>query len=255
MHDPHDIDRFVSSILGIATQRHYHIEALGFVEKEPIYLISPQSTKNKPCVLVAAGFHGEEPAGCWGLLNFLETAEDKLLSECAISFLPLVNPTGARVGKRLNTWGENPNSGFCHTSSGSPAPSREGKILIENIQKLKKAGRDGFLSLHEDIDSNEFYIYTFENSNAPGEFSVAMKNAEETFFKPMPNGILEEGALCDGIIFNHCDGSFEDLMFHENVPRTVCTETPGKLNFLLRVEANTAIIKSFVNYHINIFTY
>lgn len=250
--DQNDVDYFFSCILKIATKRRYLVETIGFVGKDPIYLLCPRTTTGKQCVLVAAGFHGEEPAGCWGLLNFFEAADDKLFSECAISFLPLVNPTGIRNGNRYNNWGENTNNGFCHTSSGIPEPSREGEILIENIQKLKTIGRDGFLSLHEDIDCTEFYIYTFEKNDLPGEFSAAMKSAEEVFFKPMPNGVLEGGIIQDGIIFNHCDGSFEDLMFHEGIPRTACTETPGKLDFSLRVEANAAIIKSFVNYHINL---
>ena len=249
--NPCDVDHFFSSIRGIATKRDYCVEELGFVGGDPICLLRPRLTKRRPCVLVAAGFHGEEPAGCWGLLNFLETADDNLFLECAISFLPLINPTGIRKGRRYNDWGENPNNGFCHTPSGRPEPSREGKILIENIEVLKKCSRDGFLSLHEDIDCTEFYIYTFEKSNTPGRFSITLKTTEECFFKPKPDGIFEGENLINGIIFNHCDGSFEDLMFHEGIPRSACTETPGKLDFSLRVAANTKIINSFVNFHIS----
>lgn len=251
--NPQDVDCFFSSIRRVALRRNYSIEVLGVVGGDSIYLLCPPSTGRRPHVLVSAGFHGEEPAGCWGILNFLETANDNLFLQCSISFLPLVNPTGTRQGRRHNEWGENPNIGFCHTPSGRPEPSREGTILVKNIEVLKKYGHDGFLSLHEDIDCTEFYIYTFEKGISPGEFSVALKNTEERFFKPMPDGIFEGGNVTNGIVFNHCDGSFEDLMFHEGIPHTACTETPGRLDFSLRVKANAELVKSFVKFHINKF--
>jgi len=245
-----DVDEFFSRILASADKKKYKIDTLGIVGNDPIYFLRPELTETKPRVLIAGGFHGEEPAGSWGLLRFIEEADSKFFENCSISFLPLVNPTGIRQGRRQNDWGENPNAGFCHQFPSQSGPSKEGHILLGNLDLLKQHSRDGFISLHEDIDCVEYYIYTFENSEHPGKFSHRLRQAEEIFFNPMPNGMFEVGMINNGIIFNHCDGSFEDRLFHEGIPRTACTETPGKLEFKKRVEANTKIIEYFVDYHV-----
>ncbi|MHB2833389.1 M14 family metallopeptidase, partial [Klebsiella pneumoniae] len=36
-----------------------------------------------PHVLIAAGFHGEEPAGCWGMLDFLREGSPELFDNVA----------------------------------------------------------------------------------------------------------------------------------------------------------------------------
>ncbi|MHB2838484.1 M14 family metallopeptidase, partial [Klebsiella pneumoniae] len=36
-----------------------------------------------PHILIAAGFHGEEPAGCWGMLDFLREGSPELFDNVA----------------------------------------------------------------------------------------------------------------------------------------------------------------------------
>lgn len=218
---------------------------LGVVADEPIVLLRAPPGRAGPRLLVAAGFHGEEPAGCWGILRFLERSADLVAS---MSFLPIVNPTGIRAGRRVNDWGENPNAGFCHPELGRPDPSREGAILMRHADLLTELGRDGFVSLHEDIEEREFYLYTFEESAAPGPFSAALVDVERRFFSPKPDGVVEGATVRGGVIFRHCDSSFEDLLFHRGVPRTACTETPGLEPFARRVEANCAIVERVLEF-------
>lgn len=51
----------------------------------------------------------------------------------------------------------------------------------------------------------------------------------------------------NGVSFRQCDGSFEDYLFHEGVPYTACTETPGMEDINRRVEANTRLMEEFAN--------
>lgn len=239
---PSDIASLRAKLLKVAESCKLQVETLGWVGDEPIWLF--RSTK--PSLLVAAGFHGEEPAGCWGILRYLENLAERG-TVCPISFLPIVNPTGIRAGRRRNDWGENPNDGFCHTQDEQP--SREGRILIESLDTLLPLAKDGFISLHEDIDATEFYLYTFETGESPGEFSRTLIDIESSYFSPMPDGRIVDSIIRNGVIFKECDGSFEDYMFHAGVPRTACTETPGALDLELRVRANAAIIEGFVRFH------
>lgn len=234
-----DFDVLVSRLSAVSKDRGLGLSELGEVDGFPLVLLSPPPS-DRPNVLIAAGFHGEEPAGCWGLLHFLE---HRFPSKVNLSVLPVVNPTGIRLGTRLNVYGQNPNCGFCHTSD---EPSVEGKILLQSLDKLLPLASDGFLSLHEDIDETRFYLYTFEHLESPGDFTKSLVQIEREFFEPLPDGLLHEGGkVVDGAIFNCCDGSFEDLLFHRGVPRTACTETPGKLDFYLRTAANAAIAETF----------
>ena len=115
---------------------------------------------------------------------------------------------------------------------------------------LKSLAKDGFLSLHTDIEVAQFYLYTFESADMPGAFSEALRKEAARFFEPHPDGILEGGLVRNGIMFRHCDGSFEDLLFHEGIRRTACTELPGLVGANRHIEANASIIAAFVKFAI-----
>lgn len=250
-----DVDVFTQQLYQLTAKKGFLVKRLGNVKSDPVLLLIPKELKNGPNILIAAGFHGEEPAGCFGILHFLETMPQRFISKANISFLPMVNPTGFRSRKRTNAWNENPNKGFCHTNSGNPEPSHEGLILMKHLHLLKSLANDGFISLHEDVEQERFYLYTFENTNTTGPFSEVLRTEEAKFFMPYPDGELEGGSVRNGIIFRHCDGSFEDLLFHEGIHRTACTETPGLSDIEKRIEANASIITAFVRFAVDMHDY
>lgn len=239
---------FSNCIYQLANQKGFTINRLGTIAEYPVILLTPKQEVEGPRLLIAAGFHGDEPAGCWGVVRFLEGVSASALERVNLSIIPLLNVTGFVAGTRRNRWDEDPNRGYCHTMSGKPEPSHEGIILIHNLSLLKGLARDGFLSLHEDIEMEQFYIYTFEDSDTPGAFTEALRVAESKFFEPCPDEVVEGALLSRGIAFRFCDGSFEDAMFHEGVPRTACTETPGLLPIDLRIEANKHIIEAYIDF-------
>ena len=215
---------------------------LGCVKEFPLILLTP-THKVERNILIAAGFHGEEPAGVLAINEFIGTN-----SNVSASFLPLVNPTGFYSNHRYNDYGQNPNNGWCHTESGIQELSYEGEMIQSNIGLIKSLAIDGFISLHEDCDETKFYLYTFEHSNEPGDFSNTLRNAELKHFDHLPDSILAGAQVKNGIIFNEHDGSFEDYLFHEGIQKTACTETPGQLPIEKRVKANIDIIKTFINF-------
>ena len=94
--------------------------------------------------------------------------------------LPLVNPTGFRVNRRYNLMGQNPNSGFCHDYGNSPSIERD--MLLRHFNMIINASRDAFVSLHEDIDEDRFYVYSFENSVTTGKFTKSLVSILSSFF-------------------------------------------------------------------------
>lgn len=225
-------------------------KSLGTIGEYPFVLMQPENINKPRKLLIAAAFHGEEPGGCLGLLEFLFTCRREFLHDVSLSLLPVINPTGLSMHQRENIWGENPNRGFCDEFK-SEKPSREGKILLDNLSLLTDLGRDGFLSLHEDDTFDKCYLYVFENRAIPGSFSMALRDATTKHFPLIadgPTNRLGKGIAKDGIVFRCTDGSFEDKMFREGIPRTACTETPGKADLEKRINANADIVKAFINF-------
>ncbi|OGM09190.1 hypothetical protein A2Z67_04590 [Candidatus Woesebacteria bacterium RBG_13_36_22] len=251
------IRKFMQDIFSISAQKRFFLCALGEVDGRQIWLVRSRSNAehSDPKMLVVAGFHGEEKAGPYAILKWMKNCDQQTLRKVDLSFIPIVNPIGFAKNMRYAIPGEKTNCGFCHPERGEVA-SREGKILITNIDLLKPLAEDGFLSLHEDIRENAFYLYTFEKSKKPGAFTTGIREELGKHFRKALDGVHVEidasdgsatGPIVkDGVVFRHCDGSFEDWMFHLGVPRAVVTETPGLYRLKRRIDAGASVIDKFI---------
>jgi hypothetical protein len=244
------IDDLYDRLYVTIEKRKLKKKTLGYIDDWPIYIVAPSIDINKPNLLFAAGFHGPEIAGCWGIINFLENAPKRLFESVNVSFIPLVNPTGLELGSRNNKWEENPNRGFCHKSRNRNDVSQEGILLQENIDLIISLAKDCFISLHEDPDLEHFYLYTYEKQDAPGEWSKLIKNTLNTIFDPIPKKMekTDFDHMVNSTVFKCCDGSFEDHLFHLGVPLTATTETPGQKDLKKRIQANSTVIAAVVRY-------
>jgi hypothetical protein len=245
-------------MLEVAAKKGFWLKVLGQVagpdRKYEIWLLRTRDTYSydhkDPRCLIVGGTHGEEIAGPWAILKWLQTCDDKWLRQVDVSFIPIVNPYGFARKKRYGYSDIPTNQGFCHTDDKL---SPEAQILYDNIELLRPLAHDGFLSLHEDVTVKEYYLYTFEQGQEPGKFTKAMKKELSKHFLKPYDGVAysgpntTEGPRCeDGLVYKFCDGSFEDLLFHKGVPKVAVTETPGKYRLDRRVKAGQGIIQRFV---------
>ena len=246
-----DWQAFQRRLLAVCAARGFLPEILGHTDHEPIYALTRRARrKTARSILVASGFHGEEPAGPWGLLHALETLDMTLLDAVHLSALPLVNVSGFSQGRRLNHKGENPNRGFLPLLDGATA-SEEGAILMRHQARLVRYGRDGALCCHEDTARQQAYIYANERGDAPGPLALKLRNCNAGFFPLHPDGAIDGCLLADGIVFNHPDSSFEAWLFAHGATHTYCTETPGQCAFEDRLLANAAMVSTFIEHHIS----
>ena len=266
----HDIDAFNrrldAALERVSKIRPYKKECLGTVGGRDIFLLTPlEPLEGKPDILTAGGFHGEEPGGPWGIVEFLETADEATLKSVNHSFLPLVNPTGFERGVRFNIHGENPNRGFVAEYMESEeeqdaewtnrGPSAEGKILVQHATRLAELARDGFVSQHEDDGIHEGFIFINEQGDMPSVTATAFLGTIKKHFALIADGgtdSLEGSPIKDGMWVNGMDSSFETYMLRLGVPRTVTTETPALEPARTRVDCNRELVKAFAQVAVRI---
>lgn len=241
----HHIATWRQALLSEADRLGMQVQTLGIVLGEPMWALTraapdPAAMRR----LVAGGFHGEEPAGPWGLLKFLQAANPASLDAVHLTMLPLVNCTGFAAGTRFNAEGDNPNRGF--TGQGTAA-SAEGRLLLQHATWLASASRDGMLSCHEDVMTRWAYVYALERAPSPGPLARRLLHANLRHFDQHPDGLVDGCRVQGGIVFNHHDGSFEDWLFGLGAAAAFCVETPGLQAFEDRVAAHQDMIAAFVS--------
>lgn len=253
------IRTFQKQLLKLATEKRLWFLPLGGIEDEQMWLVRSRGSADHsdPKLLIVAGFHGEEKAGPYAILEWLDNCDSEFFKKVDLSFIPIVNPVGFKKDHRYSN-GAKSNGGFGQPPVGEK-PSREGQILINNIDILFPLAKDGFLSLHEDKQETGYYVYTFEKHKKPTKFSRGMRDSLGGFFSTQFSGVSDTDSAVatvvrDGICFNFPDGSFENWLFTLGVPRCVVTETPqkggkihrGQYSLQNRVNASKTAIDKFI---------
>lgn len=220
----------------------------------PSILFATHQEANNKARLVMAGTHGDEPAGVLGMLQFLNERilKNDLAEFPPFAFIPMVSPTAYGLATRKNAWNENANRGYhtqkirCHEACETP--SREGRTLLENAQKLLKFSQAGALSMHEDVDAHEFYLYAYENTNNPTMLVHQLNDIGASYFgKIADSDCFENAAIRDGIIFNDFGaGAFDECLHIAGTPTVIVTETPAKQALDDRIHLNTKLIETFL---------
>jgi predicted deacylase len=241
-----DLVAFHRQLDAVAAAGGWTVEELGPVLEHRLPLLHRAAgSPSAPSLLIASGFHGEEAAGPWGVLAFLQALDTALANRVHLTLLPLVNASGFALGQRFNTLGQNPNRGYLPIDAAFKPPI-EGQRLLAQRKRLVAAGRDGVLSCHEDVKTPHSYVYAFEPRSAPGAFSQALARTAAEHFTLHPDGAVDDAHIAAGVVFNHHDGSFESWLASEGVAVAACIETPGQEDFTRRVAAQAALMRRFV---------
>lgn len=104
-----------------------------------------------PTIALAAGVHGDEPAGPGALLALVENGE--LDSQYAYRAWACTNPSGYALGTRANAEGADVNRSF---GRGGQTPEARAIVTANRDRKFALS-----IDLHEDCDADGFYCYEY----------------------------------------------------------------------------------------------
>jgi hypothetical protein len=241
-----DINYYYQHVLNIEL---FDYSVLGKVDEDPIYLLSQKKQEpDKKNLLILAGVHGEEPAGPWGLMQFINKLDNEynyLTHKVNLHFIPILNHYGFRLGYRLNKEGLSVNSGYFDDQA--KIQTNEGNILKQNFGKLISIAKDGFLNCHENIEADYSYIYCIEDTKEIPPICNNILGLTSGYFGKHPDGKVYDGNLKNGIDFNTHDETLDDYMVSEGkIKRSVTTELPGQQDITKRIDVYEKIILQFV---------
>lgn len=229
-------NEFIEKLREACRKRRLKLQKIGTVHNQGDYIIYKivinSKKKPKATVCFSAGIHGEEIAGPFAVLKFIEKFNFRKFKDIKIIILPVANPYGFDKTLRETTKGMQSNGHFCD------------KRLKDEQRILYNAVKDEnvffFHALHEDSDEHRFYIYNFERRNEQ-VYDDILAVARKYF--PIEKHKRIYGSKAEhGLIINEHDSSFEDRMYCDGVPYSMCTETPGREPLRKRVAAYIKIM-------------
>jgi len=200
-----------------------------------------------PAIALAAGVHGDEPAGPWALLGLSEDGE--LERRYAYRLWPCMNPSGFDRGTRENLEGVDVNRTF---GRGGQSPEARAIVTANRDRKFALS-----IDLHEDCDARGFYCYEY----GAGEIGRAVVDAVRVAGYPIQDlsqcdfgaaaralrfedGVArsetaEEGTALGGL-------SYTLLIVRHAAQRALTFETPLRLPWEARVAIHTIAVKAAI---------
>ncbi len=140
-------------------------------------------------ITIAAGAHGDEPAGPWALLEIVES--ESLDPTFAYRLWPCTNPTGFDAGTRASAGGVDVNRTF---GRGGQSPEARAIITANRDRKFVLS-----VDLHEDVDAEGFYCYEYGGGDV-GRAAIAALDAAGFPVDPLDATFETAGPLDD----SHC---------------------------------------------------
>jgi hypothetical protein len=145
-----DIQRVLQQIEQAATEKKW--------AREPDFLAYRRdSPQPRVKVYISTGIHGDEPAGPLAALKLIE--DDLWPKDISLWLVPCLNPTGLRLNTRENADGIDLNRDYRHLETS--------EIRAHVAWLERQPNFDVSLCLHEDWESNGFYLYEVNPDNRP----------------------------------------------------------------------------------------
>ena len=190
-------------------------------------------------VYVSAGMHGDEPAGPLAALRLLQ--DDLWPTDAAIWLCPCLNPTGFPLNRRENADGIDLNRDYRHLQSS--------EVRAHTDWLQRQPPFDITFCLHEDWESNGFYVYELNPDNQPS-FAEKILQAAANFCPVDTSPMIENWPAQNGVIRPNVNPAERPqwpeavyLIMHKT-RQSYTMEAPSDFPLPARVAALTAAVRA-----------
>lgn len=235
--------KLISELIKLGHIHNYSCKLIGEEIFESIGLVYPlyrftinPSAKVKFCIIT--GVHGYEMAGPLTMPALFANPKRYLNKKICYYIYPVINPTAFDLRRRLD------DDEFDLNTLNKKIFKKGGFNEIQAFyQDVKNKKFEVLISLHEDVDIEEFYAYIFEKQETP-VYRKIIQSTEKYADILHKNEICGTASDGKGLIINWHDQSLEDRLYcTEQAKISICTETPGKLDLDTRIAINLNNIK------------
>ncbi len=227
-----DIQQVLRDDLAAARQFGWQIEELPVSDHLDLLAFRRQVRAPRKKLYVSGGIHGDEPASPLAVCQLL--AENDWPDEVDLWICPCLNPTGFALNRRENGDGIDLNRDYRHLRSAE---------IRAHVAWLTQQPRfDLALCLHEDWESQGFYVYEVNPDHEPSLGEKLMQAVSKICPIDL-SAVIEDRPAQGGIIRPDTDPALrpqwpETLYLVTNKTRHSYTlEAPSDFPLLTRVEA------------------
>ena len=186
-----------------------------------------------------AGVHGDEPAGCIALVDFLQAlaVEPERARGYELWVYPIVNPSGYAAGTRENHAGRDLNREFWHGSSEAEVQ------LIERELHARKF--NGLITLHADDTCEGHYGYSHGRELDDALLRPALVAAEQVLPRDR-RGQIDGFTAHEGVIADCFRGVLSPPPDQFPPAFNLIFETPARAPLVQQVAANVAALDAIL---------
>jgi len=194
-----------------------------------------------PRVYLSSGIHGDEPAGPLALLELLGAGF--FTPGIAWALCPALNPTGLAAGRRENSGGIDLNRDYRKLNT---------REVAAHAAWLGSRPTPGlFLSLHEDWETNGFYLYEINLGADEPRRARDIIAAARPWFPPAPGPEIDGHASREpGWIYHAAEADVPEgwpeaiFLAHHGCPLSFTFETPSHEALATRVAGHCAAVRA-----------
>lgn len=235
-------DKFVDDLTKACKGERTILKTLGKIGEFDLYRITVNPGKVKT-LLIGASMHGNEPAGAYSVIKFLE--EHNFPKDLRIIIFPCMNPHGFALDDRFALKGKDLNRQWAKKER-----SDETKLIYDSLNNEKI---DFFLSLHEDDTQKGFYVYLSSDKlrkMTKPIFEIAASYMKINSQKSIYGDHAEEGVIVVDKKVGNCSSaknSIESWVEKTFQAPYICTETISSIPLQWRINVNKQIIQYVVD--------
>lgn len=211
-------------------------------------LRGPEAGRRPMRLGLFAGLHGDEPAGCVALVEWLVAlaAMPERAAGYELFVYPVCNPTGYEDGTRCNRAGRDLNREFWHRSA-----EPEVRFIEREIEERRF---DGILALHSDDTSDGIYGYAHGRLLNEALLIPALEAAEKVL--PRDRRAMIDGFPArDGVLSQCFKGVLAPPAEWERHPFDLIFETPAHAPLCAQVDATCAALDAILESYVRFMAY